>query len=280
MGGGRVLHWHRSHFNDLSQRSLGILLQWGSSPVPLSTLAKVLHKSPEVVRLAIRPWEQQGVVDVRYDEHKTEPHYALVLRHIAEVQRSVKQAFYEHAALGELYFAYGSNLNPARLEGRGIPPRFVSRAYARGYTLGFPRRLRDGGGVAGMIPSADSIVEGALYLMSDEQFKILDRYEEHPRAYFRTPLIVTVAPTPNDRPIVPRLCVVTYEAVPGTSAPPTAEYLGHMITGARFWQLSQETLGFLESITPLRDGVHSSSRRSAAPSSKEQRKKKRRKRKR
>lgn len=244
------------------------MLQWTGGPLTLSELARLLHKSPEVVRLAVRPWEQQGVLTAGYDNKgKSEPVYSLVPRYIADVQRAVKQALYEHAALGELYFAYGSNMNPARLEARGIPPRFVSRAHARGYTLGFPRRLRDGGGVAGMLPAADGVVEGVLYLMSDEHFKTLDKYEEAPRAYFRTPLIVTVAASPNDIPIVPRLCVVTYEAVAGSAAPPAPDYLGHMITGARFWHLSPHAIGRLESITPLKEDSSDYAPRRPAPAS-------------
>lgn len=271
------MHWHRSHFHDLSQRSLCVLLQWGSGPVRLSSLARLLHKSADVTRLALRPWEQQGIVNVRIDTQKSEPLYTLNTRHTATVQRSVKQALYEHAALGELYFAYGSNMNPARLENRNIPPRFISRAHARGYTLGFPRRMRDGGGVAGMLPSPDGVVEGALYLLSDEQFATLDRYEDAPRAYFRTPLLVAVGSSPSERPIAPRLSVVTYEAVPGTPAAPTAEYLGHMILGAKFWPLSSKTIGDLEAITPLREqGTRSGSKR--ADSTVPGRRKKRRKR--
>lgn len=247
------MHWHRSHLHDLSQRSLCILLQWGSASISLSALARLLHKSSEVTRLAMRPWQERGIVSVESDTPSGDPVYALNYRHIHTVQRHVRQALYEHAALGELYFAYGSNMNPARLEARGIPPRFVARAHARGYILGFPRRMRDGGGVAGMLPKAGGVVEGVIYLFSDEQFTILDRYEDAPRAYFRTPLTVAVGPSPREQPIVPRLSVITYEAVPGTPAAPMADYLGHMITGARFWHLSPATVRALESVTPLDD---------------------------
>lgn len=255
------MHWHRSNLHDLSQRSLCVLLQWGQNPLSLGELARFVQKSPEVTRLAMRPWEQQGIVNTRLDAPDTEPLYYLNTRYAATVQRHVKQALYEHAALGELYFAYGSNMNPQRLEARGIPPRFVARAHSRGYILGFPRRMRDGGGVAGMLRTREGIVEGALYLLSDEQFDILDRYEDAPRSYFRTPLLITVAASPAEQPIVPRLCVITYEAVPGSPSAPTADYLEHMITGAKFWHLSPRTIRSLESITPLREGGLSSSSR-------------------
>lgn len=247
------MHWHRSHLHDLSQRSLCILLQWGSASISLSVLARLLHKSTEVTRLAMRPWQEQGIVSVELDTPNADPVYSLNYRRAQDVHRNVRQALYEHAALGELYFAYGSNMNPARLEARGIPPRFVARAHARGYVLGFPRRMRDGGGVAGMLPKPNGVVEGVLYLFSDEQFSILDRFEDAPRAYFRTPLIIAVGPSPRDQPVVPRLAVTTYEAVPGMPAAPTAEYLSHMITGARFWHLSQTAVRALESVTPLGD---------------------------
>lgn len=247
------MHWHRSHLHDLSQRSLCILLQWEGASITLSVLARLLHKSSEVTRLAMRPWHEQGIVTMDSSKQGADPVYSLNFRRAHAVHRNVRQALYEHAALGELYFAYGSNMNPARLEARGIPPRFVARAHARGYVLGFPRRMREGGGVAGMLAKANGVVEGVLYLFSDEQFAILDRYEDAPRSYFRTPLTVAVGPSPREQPIVPRLSVITYEAVPGTPAAPTAEYLGHMIAGARFWGLSPATVRTLESVVPLED---------------------------
>lgn len=251
MWGEALVHWHRSNFNDLSQRSLCILLQSDTQALHLTALSRLLYKSPEITRLAMRPWEQQGILSKTMDEQAGEPLYTLNTRYLGEVTRCVTRALFDHAALGELYFAYGSNLNPARLEARGIVPRFVARAHAQGYTIGFPRRMRDGGGVAGMLPAPNGIVEGVIYLLTDTEFALLDQYEEAPRSYFRTPRIVQVAAAPTARPLVRRLCTTTYEAVPGVPAAPTEDYLAHMITGARHWGLSSKTVNDLESIQPL-----------------------------
>ena len=161
------MHWHRSHLHDLSQRSLCILLQWEGASITLSVLARLLHKSSEVTRLAMRPWHEQGIVTVDSSKQGADPVYSLNFRRAHAVHRNVRQALYEHAALGELYFAYGSNMNPA--PGQGIP-RFVA-GLTRGYVLAFPENGRAAAWRA--CSRGDGVVEGVLYLFSDEQFAML-----------------------------------------------------------------------------------------------------------
>jgi len=245
------MRWHHAHFHNIAQRSLCIVMQSFPKSLTLTALARKLHKSAEVTKRAIHVWQQQDIVVAEFDEEQQDVVYTLRSRTQRQVQQWIKTAFMHHAALGELYFAYGSNLNPERLVARGIRPQFLARAHATEYTLGFPRRMRDGGGVAGMIPSPGDVVEGAIYLFSQQDFHVLDKYENTPISYFRTPIMVTVGASPKSRPLVARLCTITYEAIPGTAAAPSADYLEHIVIGAKFWDLSPKTIDYLQSIEPI-----------------------------
>lgn len=79
-----------------------------------------------------------------------------------------------------LYFAYGSNLWPARLGERTPGARVVGRARLPHWRLHFHKRSDvDGSGKAGIAPSHESQSEvwGALYHLPPEEIHALDRAE-------------------------------------------------------------------------------------------------------
>jgi gamma-glutamylcyclotransferase len=85
------------------------------------------------------------------------------------------------------YFAYGSNMNPARMQARGV--RFSSRIKAClfGYGLKFNKtsaRLA-GEGYANIVKEDNGKVEGMLYEVSKECIENLDMYEQYPDHYNR-----------------------------------------------------------------------------------------------
>lgn len=153
--------------------------------------------------------------------------------------------------MGELYFAYGSNLNPERLDARGIDPRFIARAQAPRYLTGFPRAMRDGTGVAGLIPAPTENAYGTLYLFDEADWESLDFYEDAPRSYYRSPIAVTIPIGSTGRPLLSKLTVVTYMAIAGVPTDPRADYVEHILKGARHWGLPAPLIQFLTKVPTI-----------------------------
>ena len=91
-----------------------------------------------------------------------------------------------------LYFAYGSNLDTARMRRRCPRARPVRRASLHGYRLAFGGHSQTwGGAVATLVLDQDGRVDGLLYELPESDLLVLDRYEGHPFAYRRRLLPVT-----------------------------------------------------------------------------------------
>src|SRR2546423_13507383 len=77
-----------------------------------------------------------------------------------------------------LYFAYGSNLNPAQMAARCPGHRVVGRASLEGHALKFRGYGRDWAGAVGTVePEPGSTVWGALFELTPEHYTVLDEYE-------------------------------------------------------------------------------------------------------
>ncbi|SKA84880.1 Uncharacterized conserved protein YtfP, gamma-glutamylcyclotransferase (GGCT)/AIG2-like family [Clostridium sp. USBA 49] len=75
-----------------------------------------------------------------------------------------------------LYFAYGSNLNKVQMKKRCPDSVPIIKVKLKGYKLVFNT-------AADIIESADGVVYGAVYKVSDKDIKNLDIYEGYPRLY-------------------------------------------------------------------------------------------------
>jgi len=86
-----------------------------------------------------------------------------------------------------LYFAYGSNLHPLRLEQRVGRVSVVATASAAGFRLRFHKQGRDESGKCNIefSGSESDCVQGALFAFSPQQRNILDEYESLGRGYVR-----------------------------------------------------------------------------------------------
>ena len=125
------------------------------------------------------------------------------------------------------YYAFGSNMDPARLRGRGIPFGRRLGAALPGWELAFDKQ-GGGQGYANVHPVAGGRVEGVLYEIPLAALATLHRYEGYPDHYGLQPALVEVA----DGPAVP---AVMYVAPPEQQVPglrPTATYLQHLVRGA------------------------------------------------
>lgn len=130
------------------------------------------------------------------------------------------------------YFAYASNLNKKQMAERcpDSKPRFT--ATLPNYKLvfaGWSRQWR--GGVASIKPLRGERVRGAIYEITDQCLRRLDRYEGYPHNYNH--LKVTVFGE-DDEPVE----AVTYiKSGQLEETQPSKEYLAVIQQGYRDWRL-------------------------------------------
>ncbi|EKF75001.1 hypothetical protein A11A3_06091 [Alcanivorax hongdengensis A-11-3] len=92
------------------------------------------------------------------------------------------------------YFAYGSNMNPARMAVRGMRYRHSHAARLEGWQLSFNKRAHGKQGIAyaNIVPGA--ACEGVLYQLWDHrEIERLDPFEGWPERYRRECLRVETA---------------------------------------------------------------------------------------
>ena len=128
------------------------------------------------------------------------------------------------------YFAYGSNMNPARMADRGLATLGRPRAGCiRGYELRFDKVGGEypGAGHANVVAQPGSIVHGVLYdLASAQEILKMDPYERAPINYGREAIAVHTQDG--------ALWSWTYFANRARRAEhlrPTAVYLDHLLAG-------------------------------------------------
>ena len=130
------------------------------------------------------------------------------------------------------YFAYASNLNKKQMRERcpDSKPMFVATLpnYKLVFT-GWSRQWR--GGVASIKPFRGERVRGAIYDISEQCLRRLDRYEGYPGNYSRFKVIVFGE---DDEPIEATTYIKTGQ-FEGTQ--PSKEYLAVIQQGLRDWRL-------------------------------------------
>ena len=128
------------------------------------------------------------------------------------------------------YFAYGSNLSKKQMKERCPDSKPLSIVTLHNYKLvfvGWSRKWR--GGVASIKPFRGERVLGAIYEISEEDLRRLDKYEGTPDAYTRVKVAVT-----ND--FGERIEAVTYvKAGRLEETQPSKECLSALQQGYRDW---------------------------------------------
>jgi gamma-glutamylcyclotransferase (GGCT)/AIG2-like uncharacterized protein YtfP len=134
------------------------------------------------------------------------------------------------------YFAYGSNMNPARVAQRGLQVRDAVGGQLTDYDLVFNKMSRDHAGVghANIEFRRGAVTEGVLYeLAAVEEIYKMDPFERAPWNYGREVVEVQHAQGAT--------WAWTYFANPAViraDLSPPLEYLDHLLAGAQF--LSQD----------------------------------------
>ena len=147
-----------------------------------------------------------------------------------------------------LYFAFGSNLDEARLRIHCPSARFVLPARLPDHRLAFSIESKRNwhGGVADIVPRAGDEVWGALWTIAGEHGRVLDEQEgvfRDPPAYRR--YRVTVATTSADSVTCRSYQVVSPDA---RGFAPSPAYLDTILRGARACGLPAHYIAQLEAI--------------------------------
>jgi hypothetical protein len=147
------------------------------------------------------------------------------------------------------YFAYGSNMNPARLADQRLKesavqmgPRIGGRL--DGWRLVFNKIARQPAGAAAgnIVEAPGEIVHGTLNRMPDAGLAVLDIWEGVAGGHYRRQTVPVVRADTGAT-----VEAVTYIALKvGAMLKPTREYLGHLLAGkdllpAAYWEKLKET---------------------------------------
>lgn len=127
------------------------------------------------------------------------------------------------------YFAYGSNMNPQRMDARGVLVEEAMAARLPGFALCFNKRAHDhpGRAYANICHQVDAVVEGVLYRLADEQqiFR-LDVFEGTPIYYSRERMAVQ-----TERGPVAAWIYIANPAWRSEGLAPSSAYLAHLLAG-------------------------------------------------
>lgn len=127
------------------------------------------------------------------------------------------------------YFAYGSNMNPARMQARGVAFAAALSARLPGYELCFNKRAHDqvGAAYANIRHQRDGVVEGVLYRLPNlGEIAKLDVYEGTPVFYSRERFALHSAAG-----VQAAWVYVANPAFRGDGGLPTRAYLQHLLEG-------------------------------------------------
>lgn len=158
------------------------------------------------------------------------------------------------------YFAYGSNMLPARLRARCASARAIGCATAHGFSLEFSKKSKDGSGKASLIKTGDTATPGVLFEIASNQLDALDRAEGVGSGYDRVDHFVAELAGTGEL-----MAAKTYFAsATDPELRPYDWYLALVIGGARYHALGEDYIRRLRLVEYLRDADHNRvSRRSA-----------------
>ncbi len=129
--------------------------------------------------------------------------------------------------MSEYYFAYGSNMNPDRMNDRQLNVVDKCAGQVRDLTLRFDKKDGASFGHASVHFSRNSIVEGVLYRLNDVgEVKKLDVYETTPILYSRDLFAVEC-----EWGVIYAWVYIANNAALGKKLNPEPWYLDHLLAG-------------------------------------------------
>ncbi len=130
------------------------------------------------------------------------------------------------------YFAFGSNMSSKRIKDR--IGRFPERVpgLLNDFKLVFNKkagRNADAEGYASVVPAAGSKVEGILYQLTDDEFKVLNRYEGVSSGHYQRDNVEVIRTDNNER--VDAIIYVACARYVSDKLKPSREYLNYLLEG-------------------------------------------------
>ena len=148
------------------------------------------------------------------------------------------------------YFAYGSNMNPARVQKRGLRIEGDAMAgFLANYRLRFNKRSRKNpcAGHANIEPDFSSRVEGVLYpLCDDREIEKMDPFESAPNHYRRELVFIQ-----GREQLVLAWTYIANDSVVDNALSPPQWYINHLLEGSEF--LSNDYIEFIRHVECLAD---------------------------
>jgi hypothetical protein len=150
------------------------------------------------------------------------------------------------------YFAYGSNMNPARLVDDRLKPKGVASGMRIGgrldnWRLTFDKVAREpkGSGAGNIVPTPGDCVHGTLNELPDAGFKVLDLWEGVAGGHYERRTVPVVRA--DTGAAVEAITYVALLTAPGLR--PTREYLSHLLAGRdllpqKYWEWLKATPTF------------------------------------
>ena len=147
-----------------------------------------------------------------------------------------------------LYFAYGSNLHPLRLQERVPSAEFVTIAVNDGHRIAFEKHGQDGSGKCNLVSTgnAGDSAYGAIYTLEPEHKPILDRFEG--RGYRNRPITVHC----HGRDYACFTYVAEQDHV-DKHLKPYHWYKQLVVLGARYHRFPEKYISMLESFDSIED---------------------------
>lgn len=136
------------------------------------------------------------------------------------------------AAKTKLYFAYGSNLNLEQFTRRCPRATRFGRFQLPDWRLIFD-------GVADIIPSPGDMLHGAIYTITPECERALDRYEGYPSLYYKDTFWIEYTTKDGARRERP---VMVYTMGTERIRPPSQSYYETIRKGFDDWGIPHDTL--------------------------------------
>jgi gamma-glutamylcyclotransferase (GGCT)/AIG2-like uncharacterized protein YtfP len=137
-----------------------------------------------------------------------------------------------------LYFAYGSNMLPARLVARCPSAQLIGVATTHEFDLEFSKRSKDGSGKATLVPGNDLATPGALFEIQKSELNALDRAEGAGSGYDRLESVSVQLRQSSEK-----VTATTYIAsLTDMQLKPFDWYLALVIAGAQHHTLGEDHL--------------------------------------
>ncbi len=160
-----------------------------------------------------------------------------------------------------LYFAYGSNMLPARLRARCPSAHVIGAATAAGYDVEFSKRSVDGSGKATLVEAAGTATPGVLFEIGKTDLIALDRAEGASGKVPGYERIEDFSVSVADEPITATTYIASRTE---RELKPFDWYLALVIAGVRHHALGDEHMQRLRLIEHLIDDVHGRKSRAEA----------------